>query len=104
MAVLDGLFANVSLAIFFLSFVDGRLLWRKCQYPSGCYVVINPTIGNSTLPSPSVTGTRDGVPLNTTNDITNVLLGFIPAVSYVCIVLSVLLIIVARVSLLKIHF
>ncbi|GAU89496.1 hypothetical protein RvY_02043 [Ramazzottius varieornatus] len=98
-AIFDGLFTNVSLATFFLSFVDGRMLWRRCQYLSGCYVVINPSSGNIniSLLSPSYVNGREGIPLNTSSsDIANVLLGFIPAVSYVCIVLSVLLIVIAR--------
>ncbi|XP_055346421.1 uncharacterized protein LOC129593928 [Paramacrobiotus metropolitanus] len=79
-----------SIPVVFVDFADGSLLWRTFQYSTGSQIVIASRI-NSTTAFSSVTVTVDRG-----SDIANVLLGFIPTVSYVCIIVFLLLIIVTR--------
>ena len=96
-SVLNDPIRNVSIPIIYISFLDGRLLFKKFQYFTGAYVVVTSTsgTGNGTF-NGAVGSFQSSTP---SSDVANVLLGFIPAVSYVCIVLSVILIIIARVGL-----
>jgi hypothetical protein len=86
---------NLTIPVVHVTFLDGRQLWQKIQSFTDAYVVItanNGTTNSATiLPYSAVSSTQS-------SDVGNVLLGFIPAVSYICIVLSVILIIIARVS------
>ncbi|OQV12876.1 hypothetical protein BV898_12895 [Hypsibius exemplaris] len=104
MPAVDPSLRNTSIPTVYISFLDGRLLWKKFQHFSGAYVVITAAGSggrgsgyNSSATSGGFgSNGSGGITSTQSSDVANVLLGFIPAVSYVCIVLSVILIIIAR--------
>lgn len=76
---------------FFVSFLDGGLLWKNFQcFTDSSVIIASKIIPNASLPAFTIGDRSTGVG--------DVMLGFIPTVSYVCIIVLLLLVIISRVK------